>query len=480
MESKVKKLSLLSLLVLSVLWISVGNAFADNGLDTLRETSKAFSGVAKKAMPAVVSVKVEKTVSSQVNPHGNAYPFNDDMLERFFGPQFRQRAPQQMPKQVGQGSGFIISEDGYILSNNHVVGEADKITVALNDGREFKAELIGADPPSDVAVIKIDAKGLPVVKLGDSDALEVGDWAIAVGNPFGLNASLTVGVVSAKGRTNLGMAQDGILFQDFIQTDAAINPGNSGGPLLNIEGEAIGLNTAIFSLSGGYQGVGFAIPINMAKSIKNQLIETGKVVRGFVGIMGSEVDPKVAKAMELDNINAIQILQVVEDTPAAKAELKAGDIILKLDGKDIKGWDIFRNTIAMTAPGTKIELMILRDSKKKKINVTIGSLDEGMKLAEAGQGVKKLGLQVQELTPELSSKFGYEGLNGVIVSSVEPGSEAEKAGVEEGMLILRVDRRRVSSVKEFNDAYDKSIGDGDILLQVTDGEYVVWLVLSED
>ena len=271
-------------------------------------------------------------------------------------------------------------------------------------------------------------------------------------------------------------------FEDFIQTDAAINPGNSGGPLLNIDGEAIGLNTAIFSQSGGYQGIGFAIPINMAKSIKDQLVATGKVVRGFVGIFGSDIEPNLAKEMKIENTRSIQVLQVAEDTPAEKAGLEAGDIIMKLDGKDIEGWGAFRAKIAMKSPGTKVELTVLRDSKKKKIKVIIGSRDEALAIVEEqeSQPGKELGLQVQVLTKELAAAFGYEGLNGVLISSIEAGSQAERAGLKEGILILKVDDTRVGSVEDFNEVCEKSMKDGLVRLLVTDGGNIVWVVLSKE
>jgi serine protease Do len=276
------RLFIVSALIL--IFATVPSAIAekdDNGISVLRKTGKAFTEVAKKAIPAVVSVKVEKSLPKGSQQYHQS-PLGDDFFEHFFGPRYRQPLPSPR-KQVGQGSGFIISKDGYILTNNHVVGGADKITVTLNDSREFTAKLIGADPSTDVAIIKIEGKSLPFIELGDSDELEIGEWAIAVGNPFGLNASVTVGVVSAKGRSSLGITGRGG-YEDFIQTDAAINPGNSGGPLLNIDGKAVGLNTAIFSQSGGYMGIGFAIPINMAANVKDQLVKFGKVERGFIGI----------------------------------------------------------------------------------------------------------------------------------------------------------------------------------------------------
>jgi serine protease Do len=432
----------------------------DNALEDLRKMSKAFSVVAQQAVPAVISIQVEKTIATGSSRSGS--PFDEDFFERFFGRGYRHRAPR---KQVGQGSGFIISSDGYILTNNHVVGEADKITVTLADGRKFEdAKVIGSDPDSEVAVIKIDAEDLPVIELGDSDELGVGEWVIAVGNPFGLTETVTVGVVSAKGRSGFGITN----YENFIQTDAAINPGNSGGPLLSLDGKAIGINTFIVSQSGGYMGIGFAIPINMAKNVKEQLIESGKVTRGFIGVAPSSegLTPELAKAFGLENNNGALIAEVIPESPAEKAGIEPGDIVLKIDNKDIKDWNMFRNHISMLEPGTKVNLSIFRDGKHKEIKVTVGDREKDNLLANVSEIAQKLGLQVQDLTEALARRFGYEPDSGVIVSEVETGSAAGRAGIEPGMLILSVNRRYVSSVKEFDEALQDSARTGWALLLV--------------
>jgi len=270
---------------------------ADVSIEKLRNTSKAFTGVAKQVIPAVVSVQVSKSIEvSSRSQFGYGSPFGDDFFEYFFGPGYREkdRSPRKY-KQRGQSSGFIISSDGYILTNNHVVGDADEIMVVLSDGRKLEARTIGTDPKTDIAVIKIAGEGLPTIELGDSDALEIGEWVIAVGNPFGLSETVTVGVVSAKGR-QVRTTED--VYEDFIQTDAAINPGNSGGPLLNLDGEAIGINTMIISESGGYMGIGLAIPINMARIVKEQLISSGKVTRGYVGITMTDVNQEIKEFLK--------------------------------------------------------------------------------------------------------------------------------------------------------------------------------------
>jgi serine protease Do len=346
---------------------------------------KGFAGVAAKATPAVVFIQVEKQV-----PVGNMYSFNnpfdlfgEDFAERFFGVprharpgQPDRRAPnrsrQQMYRQTGQGSGFIISKDGYILTNTHVVGDVDKITVRLADGREFQAKRIGADPRTEVALIKVESEGdLPVLEIGSTEDLQIGEWVVAIGNPFGLKETLTVGVVSAKGRSNIGITD----YEDFIQTDAAINPGNSGGPLLNIDGEVVGINTAIFSRSGGYMGIGFAVPIDMAMSIKEQLVASGKVTRGYIGVFlnPGEVTEEMARSFGRSEAGGVLIAEVEKEGPAGKAGIRSGDILTELNGAKIKDNTSFRNEVARIMPNKKAEITLYRDGKPKKVTVTVGT-----------------------------------------------------------------------------------------------------------
>lgn len=465
------KFTALSFVVLAIV-LSPIQVFADDGIEALRETSKAFSSVAKKAIPAVVSVKVKKTVKSGSSYHN----FEDEFFDRFFGPGARRPAPQPRPQQ-GQGSGFLISQDGYILTNHHVVGNADSIDVTLQDGKEFKAKIIGTDPKSDVALIKIESEDLPFVELGDSDALEIGEWVIAVGSPFGLQATVTVGVVSAKNR-GVQIAE----YEDFIQTDAAINPGNSGGPLLNIDGQAIGLNTAIFSQSGGYMGIGFAIPINIAKNIKDQLIESGTVSHGFLGIMmqPEKITKDLAEAFGLEENKGVLITKVLEDSPADNAGLKKDDVILKLDGKDAGDWQSFRSSIGILPPGTEVELVVFREGKEKTIKVTIGSLEDSDHILGVSQIAGKLGLQVEELTEETASRYGYEGEKGVIVTEVTEGSPAAVAGIEPNMLIASVNRKDVSSVEEFNKALEETAETRKAILLVRNKRFAQYVVLNLD
>lgn len=446
-------------------------------IQILKRTSKAFSEVAKKAMPAVVFIHVEKNVEAagpgpgQLNdPFGF---FGDDFFERFF--RDRGAAPRRF-RQMGEGSGFLISKDGFILTNNHVVGDADKIMVKLHDGREVEAKKIGSDPKSEVAVIKIEGKDLPYLELGDSAAMDIGEWVIAVGNPFGLTETLTVGVVSAKGRSNIGIAE----YEDFIQTDAAINPGNSGGPLLDIDGRAIGINTAIFSRSGGYMGIGFAIPINMAKGIKDQLMKSGKVVRGFMGVQlnRDDIDEEMATSFGLKKAGGVLVAQVVKDAPADKAGLKAGDIILEIDGKEVADNKAFRNTVAMLAPDTKATLSIWRDQKRKTVDVTVGNFPDSGEVASKGSDISgTLGFTVQNLTPDIAKRFGYDPDEGVLVSGVEQGSAAQEGGIQPGNLILSVNHKAVRNVSDFQKAIAESSKTKRALLRIRNPDFAWYALL---
>ncbi|MHB8789918.1 MAG: DegQ family serine endoprotease [Desulfobulbaceae bacterium] len=448
----------------------------DDNIALLDRSAKAFASVVKKAGPAVVHVRVEKSVKSS----GQELDlFNDPFFERFFGPQFRhprQGEPKEF-KQQGAGSGFIISPDGLILTNNHVVGEADTITVRLADEREFKAKVIGTDPQSDVALIKIEADNLPVLPLGDSDKLEVGEWVIAIGSPFELNQTVTVGVVSAKGRNRIGIND----YENFIQTDAAINPGNSGGPLLNIHGEAIGMNTAIFSRSGGYMGIGFAIPISMAKAIQQQLEKHGKVTRGWLGVVIQDVDEELAKSFGLEKARGALISEVADKSPAAEAGLQQGDVIVELDGTELTDVSELRNKVALLAPGSNIDVLVIRDGKKKTVKIAIGEQPADMAKAPGSNGddsLQNMGLTLQNLTEELAGQLGYSPEQGVLIAEVEPGSPAQQAGLKPGQLIEEVNRQRVRNLKELRKVLEKVKPDAKVLLYVRAGEYRQYIVLA--
>ncbi len=467
------------LIFISILWLLVpsGPAFSvsDGGIESLRQTGKAFASVARKVSPSVVFIQVE-SIREGFTPTPFPSPFGDDLFKRFFGDRFpglpQPHAPQGKRRAMSQGSGFVFavekrlfSDKTYILTNSHVVEGADKIKVKFQDGREFDARIKGQDPKSDVAIIEIEADNLPAIPLGDSSKLEVGEWVVALGNPFGLSHTLTVGVVSAKGRTGLGIND----YEDFIQTDAAINPGNSGGPLVNLDGEVIGINTAIFSRSGGYMGVGFAIPINLARNIAEQLIETGEVTRGFLGIVIQPLTPELADSFGIEDTRGILVAQVTEDTPAARAGLRAGDLIVSYQGKPVTDVGDFRNRVALTAPESTVQLTIIRNGKRKEIEVRIGELSDEKLLAQAPtQYTDELGLTVQTITPELARQFNATPGEGVIVTEVKPGSVAAMAAIRRGTVILQVNREPVNSATAFKQAVLKSRDDKRVLLLISD------------
>ncbi len=451
---------------------------ADEAIDVLRQTGRAFSSVARQTIPAVVFIQVEQIVEARGRGHSFNDPFDffgDDMLRRFFGAPQQPQQPRRFRRE-GAGSGFIISEDGYILTNSHVVGDASRITVRLHDGREFDAENIGTDPRSEVALIKIDAEDLPVVPLGDSTDLEVGEWVIAVGNPFGLSETVTAGIVSALGRRNIGIAD----YEDFIQTDAAINPGNSGGPLLNINGEVVGINTAIYTRSGGSMGVGFAIPINMARAIKEQLMESGTVTRGYLGVYLQEITQLLAESLELSDAKGILISDVIADSPAEKAGLQQGDVIRKIDGHLIEDTGAFRNEISNRRPGSEIELLIHRDKEEYHINVTIGQLDDDVEEASLQETMEKLGMRIDEVTEELARRFGYSPGEGVVVTDVDPSARIAQAGIRVGTLITGVNRTRVRSVEEFNSAIKEAMQLGRLVLTIRRGRFHQYVPIPLD
>jgi serine protease Do len=460
-----------------------------NDIDLLNKTGDAIAQIAQSASPAVVSVRVEKTVAIQ-NPFGSG-EFQDP-FEQFFGKDFQKffnepgpgehffrfETPMPQSKQLvrGLGSGFIVDSTGYILTNNHVVSDSDKVIVKLAKGAEYTAKVVGTDVPTDLAVVKIDAGELPTLELGDSDKLKVGQWVIAIGNPFGLTSTVTVGVVSAKGREGIGIED----YEDFIQTDAAINMGNSGGPLLNARGKVIGINTAIVGgNSGGSIGIGFAIPSNMAKVVYQQLKEKGKVTRGYVGIVIQQLTPDLAKHFNITGEKGILISEVTKDSPAEKAGLKRGDVITKLNNKQVDDIAEFRNNIAMKMPGTKVELTVIRDGKEENVPVVIGKLSPETKLkaSSAKPGVN-IGLTVQNLTNELAAQLGYKGEKGVVITSVEPGSPADDAGLKTGMLIEQVNQQPVTNVDEFQAEIQKETKTGSVLLLIRYKNYTEYVIIK--
>jgi Do/DeqQ family serine protease len=431
------------------------------GIQTLRSFSETFTAVAEAARPAVVSILVEKRedgggrVGRGLPPghprgdDGDDNPFQGSPFEYFFrGPNPWQGGEAPLVK--GGGTGIIVKPDGMILTNNHVVEGTESIKVFLNDGREFNATVKGTDPKTDLAVVKIDAKDLPTVKLGDSDATKVGEWVIAMGNPFGFDYTVTAGIVSAKGRRVSG----GDKYEDFIQTDASINPGNSGGPLLNLNGEVIGINTMIAGIG---TGIGFAIPSNLAQNVSKQLMDNGRVVRPWMGVSIQSMTEDIAKGLKLPGRDGALVGQVYEDSPAARAGIERGDVIVKLDDKPIKDGDALVKAVLNHKVGDEVPVVVIRDGKEKTFRVKTGTLpDEPQALAQndavRSKRMDNLGLEVQNLTQEMARKLGIRSKGGVVVSSVKPNSPAANAGLAPGDVILEVNRQPVNTVVEFTDA----------------------------
>ncbi len=447
-------------------------AAKDRPITTLRDLNNAFIEIAEAVNPTVVTVFTEKVykVRETLSPFSFFFddPFRDFFGDDFFsGPRQRRQAPQEREyRQQGLGSGVIVSDEGYILTNNHVIANADTIYVRTIDERTIAAKVIGADPKTDIAVIKVDAKNLPVIKKGDSDKLRVGEWVLAIGSPLSANLAHTVtqGIVSAKGRSNVGLAD----YEDFIQTDAAINPGNSGGALVNLDGELVGINTAIASRSGGFQGIGFAVPINMAESVMASLIKSGKVVRGWLGVSIQDVNETMAKAMNLKNTEGALVGEVVNDSPAQKAGFKDGDVIIEMDGKKIRNASQLRNAVAATAPGTAVKLKIWRDGEERTLEVTLGELPADDKAPQIKQSLQELlGFSVTAMSRDLAEQYNLDAnLKGVVVTAIDQASSAFRAGLREGDLIRSVNRKRVQDVADFNAALAGVKKSDTLLLQV--------------
>jgi serine protease Do len=428
----------------------------------------SFAAIAKRTMPVVVNIS---TSSQRTARSGSNDPI-EDFFNRFFG----EAAPKESQRSLG--SGILISRDGEILTNYHVVRNADAIKVRLADQTEYEARLIGKDDRTDLALIKIRRSGgnLPFARLGNSSQIDVGDWVMAIGNPFGLEHTVTAGIVSAKGRV-IGAGP----YDNFIQTDASINPGNSGGPLINADGEVIGVNSAIFSQSGGNVGIGFAIPIDLAKKVADQLRKNGKVVRGWLGVRVQEVTPTLASSMGLSRnpTETALVTEVTEKSPAAEAGIKSGDIIVEFNNKAVPKSHEFPGVIADTAPGQKVTLRVLRDKKEQLVSIKIGELtDEIDANQQAETRDPDLGLRVQRITPEAARRLGLTSAKGVLVVEVQPGSPADQVGIEPADVIREVNQRPITNVKEFERATRLSRRGDRILLLVQRGDNAVFFALK--
>jgi len=417
----------------------------DRPILSLRDLNNAFVDLAKQANPAVVTVFTEQVMRvRQVNPFG-------DFFGDFFGYRNQPGTQEREYRRQGLGSGVIVSADGYILTNNHVIAGADTINVRLMDGDTRPAKVVGADEKTDIAVLKVDEKNLPTMKIGDSDKLRVGEMVLAIGSPLSANLahSVTSGIVSAKGRSNVGLAD----YEDFIQTDAAINPGNSGGALINLDGELVGINTAIASQSGGYQGIGFAVPSNMAQHVMESLIKYGTVTRGWIGLYIQDINESLASAMNLKSREGALIGDVAEDGPAQKAGLKQGDVIVSLDGQPVKNSTELRNDIASRKPGSKVDVKVLRDGKEKDFNVKLAELPADKVAKDVENKLEdKFGFSVAPFDANLAAKYNLNrSLEGVVITSVVGGGPAERAGLQEGDLIVEINRQPTHDLEQFND-----------------------------
>lgn len=436
----------------------------------------SFAGLVKALKPAVVNISTTQVIKGH-GGMGMPQGPDQDRLRQFFGDDFFERffrdAPQRDMKRTSLGSGFIISKDGYILTNTHVIANAAEIKVSLSDEKVYEAEVIGRDPKTDIALIKIKADGdLPTVSLGDSEQLEVGDWVLAIGNPFGLDQTVTAGIVSAKGRI-VGAGP----YDNFIQTDASINPGNSGGPLFNTKGAVVGINTMIFTPSGGNVGIGFAIPVNMVKDILPQLKEKGKVTRGWLGVMIQHVTPELAQSFDLSKEKGALISDVVKGGPAEASGIKRGDIVLRYNGKDVDKVNDLSRLVAVTPVGKEVDFLILRDGKEMTLKVKIGEMKEEKEAGVVEKSQNELGMQVQDITPEIASSLSLEDTAGVIVSEVEPDSSAANAGIARGDIIKEVNRVPIKNLSDYKRAL-KTVKGKSVLILLKRGDSTLFVTLK--
>jgi serine protease Do len=451
-------------------------ASASNGMNGMPALTTSFAPIVKNAQPAVVSIASTKVVKTS-GDEGLSPLFDDPMFRQFFGDGPQNRfGKQREQREQGLGSGIIVAPDGYILTNNHVIDGANEIRVFTSDKRELKARVIGADPKTDIAVVKVEAKNLPTLPFADSSQAQVGDIVLAIGNPFGVGQTVTMGIISATGRGNLGIED----YEDFIQTDAAINPGNSGGALINASGQLIGINTAILSRAGGNQGVGFAVPANLARTVMNQLLKDGKVVRGYLGVMIQPVTPEIAKAFNLPDARGALVGEVTPDGPAARAGLAQGDVIIELNGVRVDDNRELRLKISQLAPGSAIKLKLIRDGNPREINITLGELPNEKEAASdrKPESDSPDGLSVENLTPQIARQLDLQSnASGVIVTGVQDGSRADDAGLRRGDVIQQVNRQPVNNVAEFERTM-KQAGDKSVVLLVNRNGHTSFVALA--
>ncbi|NIA29069.1 MAG: Do family serine endopeptidase [Actinobacteria bacterium] len=438
------------------------------GISVAQQLSNTFAAVAQEVNPSVVTIFTETDVKVQQQFSGT--PFDQFFGKDFFGQFYQNPRPQGNLKQMGLGSGVIVSSNGIILTNNHVVKDADHIKVKLMDGREFKAKVKGTDPPTDLAVITIDAKGLTPLPFGNSDKARVGDMVLAIGSPLNpqLEHTVTSGIISAKGRSGVGLSK----YEDYIQTDAAINPGNSGGALVNLKGELVGINSAIATQTGGFIGIGFAVPVNLAKKVMDDIIEKGKVVRGWLGVYIQSITPELAKAMKLKTAKGVIISKVQKDSPAEKAGLKEEDVILRLNGKEVHNSTELSTWISSIDPKTTITLEVLRDGKVQTVPVKLGELSPSVQQLASGKVTNsRIGLQVSNITNALAKKYSLpSGLSGIVVTGVKPNTIAADVGLQEGDVIMKVNRRTINNVDDFNKIMGKIKAGENLMFYLRRGE----------
>jgi serine protease Do len=466
-----KKISMgLVIILVLTFWFSQ-NAVAKKGIPD------SFSELAAKQAHVAVNISTTKTIKSTQR----FSPFQSREFKDFFGDEFFRhffgQIPEQEMKQRSLGSGVVVSGDGYILTNNHVVADADEIQVTLSDKKKYEAQIIGRDPKTDLALIKIKTENtIPAARLGDSDKLMVGDWVVAIGNPFGLGSTVTAGIVSAKGRV-IGAGP----YDNFIQTDASINPGNSGGPLFNLDGEVIGINTAIVSQSGGNVGIGFAIPINMAKSVMPQLKESGKVIRGWLGVSIQAVTQEIKEKFGLKTEEGALVAEVTKDSPADKGGLKMGDVIINFDGKKVKEMKTLPSIVADTPVGKEVEILIIRKGKEKRLTVKVGELKGETRVAATIPEIEEgFGLSVQELTPELAESLALKGEKGVVISGIKKGSPASEAGLQRGDLIQEIEHEPVESISDYRRIMKESSSKKQILIVIKHRGHSRYVVLKRE